>query len=537
MQLPRSTIARGTGHQNGAIWIQSSGDISVYAISDNHAASGDGFLVLPTTSLGTEYHVVGARARKRNSYRSEFVMVGIQDNTTISMYLNGIVETSSGNHYYQKYLTLNRFDVIQFQSKSDLTGSLIESDKPISVISGSRCGFVNSEKIFIKRSCEYMVIHLPPVRHWGREFIVSPLHSAGGETIVRMIASQGQSVITIGAVEYGYNQHLEIFCVKYRQCYSEIKLTGNSPAFLKALKPILVVLYVSNLARECHEDPGSYCQSDGKSGTSLSHVQPMTQYTSEVIFATFDVPDLGMIRDYTLNIVTLCDNSHEMTLNGHNLPSGDVWRADNELAEYCSLRIIIDEFSQRNQSVFHLRSRSPGSKFAAMLVRNRPGSLIVVSADGVNEAVNTKGGDGRHTLTATQSGTEFIFGFINSCNCWTIDGPRVIIISDSAFPKTTVNILALRGQFKRTVVLSAGTSISVDLPAKVIAVDAYDPQPPAAILVTSSNPITLYGMNDAHHGRSDAFWLGRQKHLERSMSRFRHGVILMVLQLKPLVSS
>jgi hypothetical protein len=129
---------------NKGIHITSGSPISVYSIISNSARTG-GSLILPTKALGREYYAFSyqnAGGTQNNAARSEFTIVAVEDNTEIEITptassFNG---TRQANTTYKITQKLNKGDIYQFQSASDVSGSLIRTlgnCKPIAVFSGS----------------------------------------------------------------------------------------------------------------------------------------------------------------------------------------------------------------------------------------------------------------------------------------------------------------------------------------------------------------------------------------------------------------
>ena len=201
IQLPDSASVTDTMLNSKTVLVESSNDIVVYGMGDNHMASSDAFLAKPVSALGLEYRVVGALARPRDLYRSQFIVSGTEDNTTINIHfrVEMMYEGKLLPPGQELIFTINRLENVQFQSTSDLTITWVRSTKPVSVLSGSRCGFIKTPSIPARRSCEFMIMHLPPVNSnsWGRIFTISPLLQIhGAETVVRIISNDWNTKVS-----------------------------------------------------------------------------------------------------------------------------------------------------------------------------------------------------------------------------------------------------------------------------------------------------------------------------------------------------
>ena len=158
--------------------------ISVFGLN-HHQVSSDGFLALPshayeTSGISTFIYFVFSTST--GFLVSRFLIVPTQDNTTISVLPAhsvsfpdgfatnpspplGIAAGSTG------IMTGQAGQTILIESIDDLTGTIIESDKPISVFTGHECGLVPSALT----ACDHLVEQVPPHVTWGTVFLTAPL--------------------------------------------------------------------------------------------------------------------------------------------------------------------------------------------------------------------------------------------------------------------------------------------------------------------------------------------------------------------------
>jgi len=132
--------------ENRGIHIYADEPIVVYMRSSK-VGSSDGYLALPTTSLGTDYIHCGYYDNNSDKqWRSGFIAVATEDNTSLSVSLNGrggnFAKTSSGSKIKENLsVTLSKGDIYTVRGDGttigtfDLTGTKIHADKPIAVIS------------------------------------------------------------------------------------------------------------------------------------------------------------------------------------------------------------------------------------------------------------------------------------------------------------------------------------------------------------------------------------------------------------------
>ncbi|XP_067948898.1 uncharacterized protein [Watersipora subatra] len=160
-------------------------DIIAYA-SNKQSKSADAFLVLPTDVLGTTY-VLPSCATTYSDSGTMIVITPVQDNTNINITLRGTV--------IKPTFTLQRGEVYQYLgvygnsvsgstvSVDDVTGAVVMSDKPISVLSGNRRAHIGDNA----RSSDHVVEMIPPINTLGSEFLISTFYERGSD-MVRIIA-------------------------------------------------------------------------------------------------------------------------------------------------------------------------------------------------------------------------------------------------------------------------------------------------------------------------------------------------------------
>ncbi|XP_042296353.1 IgGFc-binding protein-like [Sceloporus undulatus] len=183
IKLPNTIELLGTELFDGTVLIEADKDISILARS--HDGSSVGSTVLyPVQQLGTLYYVVTPVGDKANTFK-EFVVVAYETSTRINISLTGAV-TYKGNGYpsgSRLVAHLEAFQAIQLQSSDDLTGTKVESDEPVAVLSGHSCAQDN-------KACDHVVEQLLPTPSWGSFFIVPLLSFQNRHGTVYVVASQ-----------------------------------------------------------------------------------------------------------------------------------------------------------------------------------------------------------------------------------------------------------------------------------------------------------------------------------------------------------
>ncbi len=221
--------------------------VNVYAHSQGNKSS-DAFLVIPTPSLGKEYIVL---AYKSDGYfsstngrtPSQFAIVATEDNTNIDIipsvptYVNGDLRQN---------VTLNRGEVYLLQAKitsenllADLTGTIINANKPIAVFAGHQRATLPVEDFLgaSSSSRDFLCEQLPPIQAWGKSAFIVPFPqpkpiTSIGKDIFRVLAANDNT-------EVYFNNSLVARLNRGEYYESGIQTAGT----ITANGPILVAQY------------------------------------------------------------------------------------------------------------------------------------------------------------------------------------------------------------------------------------------------------------------------------------------------------
>ena len=225
-----------------AVHIISNDDIAVYGM--NHKLwSSEAFMALPVGILGTEYRTLNYPTSYPTSgvTPGEFWIVAVADTTNITITPRAATRMKSQPGVPIKVF-MNKGDVYLVQGnpidgQNDLTGSIIESDQPIAVLSGHvrteiPKGFNNVNSNTGSR--DHLVEQLPPVSAWGDSALIVRYQSATLPDLVRVVSSEDGNVISVNGT-----------IVKTLQAgdfYEISQLT--TPVSIQATSPILVGQYM-----------------------------------------------------------------------------------------------------------------------------------------------------------------------------------------------------------------------------------------------------------------------------------------------------
>ena len=175
------------------IHITSDQKITVNALS-SRLQTTDGFTVLPVESTGNEYTAI-SRADNQGLL-SELAIVATEDGTEIKIKSDNIKKASRGINEVIE-IQLNKGETFQLNSDynkynlNDLTGTMISSNKKISVFSGHQCSYVPQEIL----ACNFLAEQLLPKQFAGNTFFVSPLQMRSKYSI--KIIGQDENTILV----------------------------------------------------------------------------------------------------------------------------------------------------------------------------------------------------------------------------------------------------------------------------------------------------------------------------------------------------
>ena len=210
LNLPSALIVGSYNDQNRGIYLHTN-STKVIVIGQNAVGYSSGtFLALPTVRLCStteyEYYTISVPS---GVYDNAILIVGSEDYTTLNLTVKQTVNVkindtvSSLIRGSQYSFVVNRLQTVYIGSSSDLTGTRIITDKPVSVFSGHECGYVPSSRY---RDCEYLVEQIPSTFYWGKVYYIAPLQSRNVYTI-RMLAAHNFT-------------NVEMYCDNSKQSYS-----------------------------------------------------------------------------------------------------------------------------------------------------------------------------------------------------------------------------------------------------------------------------------------------------------------------------
>ena len=128
-----------------------------------------------------EYSVMSA-GDLSNDFQSEFLLVGCEDNTVISIVPSqnislpvdpqlpdSSMSDAEADRVSHQFI-LNRMQTLLILSEDDLTGSLVVSNRPLTVISGHECVQSLTSFYCSCSNCVPLVLQVHPKPTWGTQF-------------------------------------------------------------------------------------------------------------------------------------------------------------------------------------------------------------------------------------------------------------------------------------------------------------------------------------------------------------------------------
>jgi gliding motility-associated-like protein len=239
------------GKTNKGIHVVTDHPVSVACINfSDLPLSTDGYLALPSESLGTDYYIMSYYG---DSY-SGLGMLGViatHDGTHVTIYNMATGQTDN--------IILGRGEAYQADAISnDITGSRIQSDYPVAV-------FGSNANSTIPPTCnagDCIIEQMMPTQTWGKEFFTVSL--GGRQTdidLFRILAKDNFTTIKINGTQVATINGSEFY---------ETELSGKN--IIEASKPVTVMQYAKSA--DC-------AGSNGRGDPFMMLVPPKQQYAMQ----------------------------------------------------------------------------------------------------------------------------------------------------------------------------------------------------------------------------------------------------------------
>lgn len=285
-----------------AIIITADDPIICYGVTRFQYTS-DGYMALPKNVLGTDYQVASYADPTNNTAQflpSYTSIVGAYDNTRVTFKLGGKVDgmiindngdTLKVGQSISKYIQKGDVWLIAgVGGFNDLTGSNINADKPVAVISGNYCAYIPTHMA----ACDYIIEQELPIYNWGKNYLIAPIFARKNFPVVKIFAAEANTKVNVdGELLATIQTPGGIEGVGFIESRAGFTATPR-PVRISSDKPINVVLY----------NPGQ--QDDGVENDPFQmQILPIEQFQTDIVFNTPGIKGGYGFKDNFLNVVFL----------------------------------------------------------------------------------------------------------------------------------------------------------------------------------------------------------------------------------------
>lgn len=184
INLPNSLVDIKNGSNFNALKIRADRSISVLGVIGLGTYATEAFSVLPIDKLGTKYNL--ATVQNFNTINEEFGTFGViavNDNTDITLQcINSNITIHSANltipNGMNYTVSLQYLESFYFEVQSDITGTVVQSTKPIAVFQGTKQtgrSYNYETKKYANGLQRFEIEQLLPTNSLGSEFIIPDL--------------------------------------------------------------------------------------------------------------------------------------------------------------------------------------------------------------------------------------------------------------------------------------------------------------------------------------------------------------------------
>ena len=233
--------------------------------------TNDASMLLPEHALKQNY-VVAAYKASLSSYSDYFNIIAVEDGTTVEWTptANTIAGTgvSAVNAGQTGSVTMNRHDTLQVRgvNMADLSGTLVDADKPIWVVSAVECVNVPAGVTF----CDHIEEQMLPLDYWGKKYVGAPSPKRGSEDHHwRIFAGDDNVTVTTDPVQPGTP-----FTLNKGEFKDMVVSTGTAFIF-EGDGPFLPVQYLES------QNSGA-----GTGDPSMYQMVPVEQFLNRYAFVT-----------------------------------------------------------------------------------------------------------------------------------------------------------------------------------------------------------------------------------------------------------
>ena len=329
--------------------------ISAYGVNDQEFST-DGFLALSCDGMTVrtesapfrryEYIIFSGENGASNPIKSEFLIVPCESDTHIDITPTQNITFNFGMGSVQifaektKNVTLQAGKTYLISHRNDLTGTIVRSDKPISLFAGHECAQFPATHT----ACDHLVEQIPPHTTWGTTYFLSPLAGRESGDVYRVATTYDHNQITVTCIDEGNSTTETVLSTSLdRGSWKEFNVTYFQPSCPKfvpkyccveATKPVIIAQYSQGYTVDTRCTENLIAQ---LGDPFMILVPPVTQYSNNYTFSTFKGISGGFLARY-INIAV-----HEMFFQPDMIfMDGQLVEADRNRWNpfYCSIGVI-----------------------------------------------------------------------------------------------------------------------------------------------------------------------------------------------------
>ena len=262
------------------------GNLVVYGANEAQYTT-DTFLALPASgSDSTTYKYIGAMHPGPHG-DAVIAMAATSDGTWLDV--TPTQSTTVGSYYTLSGATTRVFlqqgQTLLVRHSEDLTGTTVESNNPISFVSGHQCTNVPVSIC----CCDVIVEQLPPVENWGNRFATAPLLRRQRYDRFRIVAGEADATIRVMCTNSAGVAGYQTTVTLGENAHTDVDIPSTDFCYIEGNKKILVLQFsVGQLVDNVVSDP------------FMAMVPPIDQYSNAYTLAT--VPSVVQTYNHFLSV-------------------------------------------------------------------------------------------------------------------------------------------------------------------------------------------------------------------------------------------
>ncbi|XP_072331331.1 uncharacterized protein [Scyliorhinus torazame] len=227
MTLNSTHMLSGNQIATKTITVTSDEDISLVGLN-GRSKTYDTFLTLPFINLGTKYYIITYTVGSQYNVK-QFAIANSNEDVLITITVSGALFFNGTQYTDKESLTfaMDPYEVVQFQSDKDLTGTKVESTRPVAVFSGDQCISIPPN------NCDHISEILYPVDKWSDMFVIFPFMTKTKRDIITIVSSENDTKVNIHTAEENWQMLLHEG--------GHVNITVNGGMIINSTKPIMVI--------------------------------------------------------------------------------------------------------------------------------------------------------------------------------------------------------------------------------------------------------------------------------------------------------